>query len=103
VLRARVLSLTADADGSAVGTVGVPPSRYAGVHYVLTPDTHTPDLTISNLGRTVFSKGGCANSDGVQELTPPNEKLVNGDVVVSWGGGAAGERYVVDLYFDYNI
>jgi hypothetical protein len=39
----------------------------------------------------------------VQELTPPNEKLVNGDVVVSWGGGAAGERYVVDLYFDYNI
>jgi hypothetical protein len=99
-LRTRILKLTLDSSGSAAGTVSIPPHRYAGVYYELNPDDGTPDLVIQNLNRQVFAKSNCRDSDGVQELTPANEKIAEGEVVVTWTGGASGTQIMTRLFFN---
>ena len=73
-----------ESDGTAVaGTVTAPPSELAGVYYSFSPNTGSADITIQNLGRTVFSKANAVNADGLQDVAADGEKIVNGQLVVA--------------------
>lgn len=69
-------------DGSAAGTVGVPPTRYAGCYYRFDDDTDTANITITNLGQTVFTKAGANNSDGIQDVLWDDMPVVADELVV---------------------
>jgi hypothetical protein len=99
-MRTRILDMTA-AGSTVAGTIGVPPGRYAGAYYTFTPDSGTGDVTITNLGRVLLSKANALNADGVQELTPANEKLVSDEIVVVVNEVQAGDKVSVKLFLDY--
>ncbi len=100
MLHSRIITLTANAGGSAAGTVTVPPSRYAGVFYEFDPDDST-NITITNLGRTVATKSGAVNADGVLALLPTAELLVSEQIVVTLDGQTEATRTTLKIFLDY--
>lgn len=99
--------MAADGAGSAMsGSVGAPNSRLVGVYYKFTPNEGNADLTIRNLGRTIFSKSNCNNADGLQ--TPSAEaghlegdgKVVLGLVEVAFADVILNDQASVTLLFD---
>lgn len=89
--------MTLDSGGSAAGTVGIAPSRYAGTTYVITGGGN-PNLNLENLSRSIFSKAGASNTDGLQELAPTAEKLVSGHIEASVSGGIPSSTVVVTVF-----
>jgi hypothetical protein len=95
----KVTKLTADGAGTASGEVsGIQAARYAGCYYQLNP-AGSCNIEISNLGRVVFTKTGATNSDGVQEIAPNAEKLVDDDVLVGISGATPGTVITLSTYF----
>jgi hypothetical protein len=83
-----ITSRTITLDDSGAGTVGMPPSRYAGFRF---PSGSSHAIQISNMGRDL------ANETAAEDLLlPPDTELVNGEILVS--GGPAGED--VTLFFE---
>lgn len=89
---------------STAGTVGIPPSRFAGAYYQFTDPTQVGDLTVVGLGKTLLTKNAAANSDGVQSIKPTDMDVTGGDLVVhvaSVTNGNAGDKLNVTLFLDY--
>jgi hypothetical protein len=84
--------------GSAAGTIGIPPERYAGA-YVRCSGSSLTGFEVTNMGRDLQASTTAADQF-LQDLHLGNELLVNGDVVVK-ASGAAGETADVTLFFSY--
>lgn len=88
------------------GSIGVPPCRLVGAYYAFTPNHGTADLTITNLGRTVFSKTNAVNADGLQvpaagtTVLEGEGKLVSGVVAVNATDVIAADTAEITLFFD---
>ena len=98
MLRSRVLSLTAGGSNIA-GTISVPPARYAGLYYKFDPDV-TQDVVVTNLGQTLLNKPNARNSDGVQDVLPPDMPLVSGNIRVELGNTVANDKADFQLFID---
>ena len=98
-IHTRVEKLTAGGTNLG-GTISVTPCRYAGMYYEFTPNRGTADITLRSLGRTLHSKTNANNNDGVQELLPDEEKLVNGDIVYDINQVQTLDQVKLTLFFE---
>lgn len=100
-IRTRVVELTVGPGGSVAGSVSVGPAEYRGCYYEFKTDDSGANVDIRSLGRSIQTKNGAVNADGVQQLSPENAKLVDGAIVVSVDGATEDDRISFRLFVDY--
>ncbi len=99
MIRTRVLDFPASAGSTVIGSISVPPGRYAGCYYTFTPDRGSADVTITNLGRSLLAKTNALNADGFQAAADPGQ-VINGLITVDVNQVQAGDVVHVTVYTD---